>query len=182
MINAALQNALPLLVLLRQVMLAQRAQDANRERPIMMSLDGILQQAAEAQQSRSGDGGGGSVEQTPRLGRRVKVPGRDAIAIAMRDVVIGAGFGGFKKSRIAAVLIRKAETVQRPASAARPARIAPVALLRALAQELAGLQIENSFLRRGAVAAHQEAARGQAVPQRDVAQTGDRPSPAPHKK
>ena len=88
----------------------------------------------------------------------------------MRDVVIGAGFGRFQKPRIAAVLIGKAETVQRPARAARPARIAAVTLLRALAQELAGLQIENPFLRRGAVAAHQKAARGQAVAQRDVAQ------------
>src|SRR5580658_1276593 len=121
MIDAALENSLPLLVLLSQIMLAERAQDANRERPIMMPLHRILQQAAQTQQSRSGDGGGGSVQDSPGFRRRVEIPGRDAVAVAIGDVVIGAGFGRFQKARIAAVFIGKAETVERPGGAARPA-------------------------------------------------------------
>src|ERR1700733_10534458 len=170
MIHAALQNTLPFLVLLREVMLAKRTQDTNRQRPIMMAFYWILKQSAKAQQSGGGNGGGRCIEDAPGLGRRIKVPGRNAIAVAMRDVVIGARFGGFKKPRVPAVLIGKAETIQGPAGTARPARIAPVTLLRGLAQEFAALQIENSFLRRGTVAAHQEPARGQAVAQSDVAQ------------
>ncbi len=103
-------------------------------------------------------------------GGALKSQGGTPSLLAMRDVVIGAGFGCFEKPRIAAVFVRKAEAVQRPAQAARPAGIAAVTLLRALAQKFAGLEIENSFLRRGAVAAHQVAARGEAMAQRNVAQ------------
>src|ERR1700677_5417248 len=135
MVNPALQNALPLLVFFGEMLLAQRPQNANRERPIMMPFDRILEQAAEAQQSGSGDGRGRSVQQTPGFGRRVKVPGRNAIAVAMRDVVIGAGLGRLQKPRIPAVFVGKAESVECPRQTARPAGVAPVTLLRALAQK-----------------------------------------------
>lgn len=48
MVDAALEYPLPLFVLLCQMMFAQGAQDANGERPIVMPLDGILEEAAQA--------------------------------------------------------------------------------------------------------------------------------------
>src|SRR5271165_6984449 len=89
----------------------------------------------------------------------------------MGDEIVGAGFRGFEESWIAAVFVGQGETVERPAQSARPAGIAAVALLRALPQKLAGLQIEDAFLRRGTVATNQDPSRCQAVAQRDVAQT-----------
>ena len=59
---------------------------------------------------------------------------------------------------------------KRPSQAARPAGIAPISLLRGLPQKFAGLQIEDPFVRGGSVPAHQEAARGEAVAQRDIPQ------------
>src|SRR6202034_1317238 len=163
MVHAALQNALPLLVFFGEMLLAERPQNSNRERPIMMPFDRILEQAAEAQQSGSGDGRGGSIQQTPGFGRRVKVPGRNAIAVAVRDVVIGAGLGRLEKPRIAAVFVGKAEAVKRPCQTARPAGVAAVTLLRALPQKFPGLQIENPFLRRGSIAPYQIAPGSEAV-------------------
>src|ERR1700761_1194136 len=136
----------------------------------MMPFHRILEQTAKAQQPGSRDGGGGSIDQTAGFGRRVEIPGWDAVAIAVRDVVIGARFGGFEKARIATVFIGQAETVESPTQAARPAGGAAITLLCGLAQKLAGLQVENSLLGRGAIPAHQVAARGEAVAQRDIPQ------------
>ena len=90
----------------------------------------------------------GRVQQNSIFDRRVVIPGRHAIGGRMGDVIIRACFGGAREARIAAVFVRSREAVQRPSQAARPAGIAAIALLCRLAQELAGLEIEYSFVRR----------------------------------
>src|SRR5580658_678260 len=131
----------------------------------MMALHRILQQPAKTQQAGRGNGGSRSIQQPAALGRRVEIPRRDAVAVGMGNEIVGARFGGFEETGIAAVLVGQTETVQRPAQSARPARVAAVALLRALPQKLAGLDIENAFLRRGAVPTDQNSAGGQAMTQ-----------------
>src|ERR1700722_17378909 len=88
----------------------------------------------------------------------------------MRNEIVGASFRGLKKTGIAAVLVGKTETVQGPAQSARPAGVATIALLRTLPQKFAGFEIEDTFLRGGAVPANQRPSGSQAMTQRDVTQ------------
>ena len=96
-IDAAAENAFPPGLVLAEVLFAQRPQDADGGRPVEVALDRIVQQAAQAQQPGSGDGGRGGVEQFAALGRRVEVPRRNAVGRRMRDVVIGARLRGLEE-------------------------------------------------------------------------------------
>ncbi len=60
-------------------------------------------------------------------------------------------------------VIGRAEAVERPGQPARPGGVVTPALVGGLAQELARLQVEDALVGGAAVAAHQIAARGQAV-------------------
>src|SRR5215467_4912380 len=59
-INATSQNTLPLLVFLREMLLTKRSQDLDSDRPIVMTFDGIMQKAAQSQQSGGSDSSRGS--------------------------------------------------------------------------------------------------------------------------
>src|ERR1700693_214966 len=138
MINAAFQNAFPLLIFFGEVLLAQGAQNENRGGPIVVTLHRIMQQPAEPQQTGRSDGGRGGVEQLAAFRRRVKIPGRYAVAVGVGDVIVGTGLGGLEEPRVSAVLVGASESIQSPGEPARPTRIATVALLGGLPKELGG--------------------------------------------
>ena len=60
----------------------------------------------------------------------------------MLQVVIGTSFRSFQEGLVPRKLIGSTETVKRPAEAAGPARLRPIALVSALLDEFPCLQIE----------------------------------------
>src|SRR5258707_10276371 len=112
MIDAALENSFPLLVLLSEVSFAKRPQDHYPGGPIIVAFHWILEQPAKSQQSGRGDRGSGCVQQLAAFGRCIEIPCRNAIVIGMGNEIVGTGFGGLKKPGVAAVLVRDAETIQ----------------------------------------------------------------------
>src|SRR6185437_1448845 len=103
-------------------------------------------------------------------GRSVVVPGWNAVGRRVGDVVVGAGFGGVQEARVAAVFVGSSKAVKRPSEPARPAGVAAKPLLGRLPQKFSGFEVENSFMRRGSVATHQIATRGDAVADGHIAQ------------
>src|SRR5215472_7208389 len=141
MVDATLEDAFPFFVFLGEVFLAEVAEDKDGSRPIEMALHRVLQQAAEPQKAGGSDSGGGSIVKLAAFRRRHEIPWRNAVGIAVRDVVVGAGFRGIEEARIAAVLVGHTEPVERPSEPARPAGIAAITLLRGLALKLPRLEI-----------------------------------------
>src|SRR5207244_5918965 len=79
-----------------------------------------------------------------------------------------------EEAPVARETIGGAEAVKGPGLPAGPRGIAAPTLMRGLAQELARVEVEDALVGRAAVAAHQEAARGQAVRLGDAPQRGIR--------
>src|SRR5207302_3924417 len=77
---------------------------------------------------------------------------------------------GVQEAALAREPVGRPEPVERPGLAASPGAVATPALLRGLAQELAGVQVEDALVRDAAVTPNQEAAGGQAVLVSDAGQ------------
>ncbi len=80
------------------------------------------------------------------------------------NIEASASLRSLQKAFISGQSVDRPKTIQRPGLPARPGCIGPPALLCALPQKLPTLQVKNPFVGRAAVAAHQHAAGGQAVP------------------
>src|SRR6266404_2092584 len=83
-IDAALENPLPLRIRLRQVLFAQRSQNLHSGHPVEMTFEGIRLQTAQTKKTGGRDGGRRCIEQRPVLGGSIEVPRRNAVRRRMR--------------------------------------------------------------------------------------------------
>src|SRR5919199_2253237 len=172
MIDAVLEDALPAGRLDGQERgVAQGAQDRLRVAAVLRRALRLLRQLGELEQSARRDGRGGALVGIGWVGL-LPVVGRDAVLGCARDIEVGAALRSVEEAPVARETIGGAEAVEGPGLPARPRGIAAPALVRGLAQERARVEVEDALVGRAAIAAHQEAARGQAVLHRGAPQAG----------
>ncbi len=119
---------------------------------------------AAAELSFCGPHGSGSARS------RDEIPIGDLVVRQVGQPVGGVALGHFQEFVHAGQGVDLAETVHRPGQSASPATFRTPALLRALAEERARIEVKNALVRGGAVGPDQSIARGPRMGQGDAAE------------